>query len=181
MSFNSATNNPRSARNDEHPAQDGNTTPYYRHDQKRNLAQDTTNVARKENVGIPELHDFIDDISRVDSGQDLFVKVASGIAEYMSCTYDHAGEFRLGMMSKQELPDLTPPMPPTGENPSITIVEIYKLDLKDYQNNISWRQENMGKVFSLVLNQCTTAVCDKLEASAEWNGLNKGNDVMGLL
>ena len=39
----------------------------------------------------------------------------------------------------------------------------------------------MGKIFPLVLNQCTTAVCDKLEASIDWNGLNQGNDVVGLL
>ena len=111
-------------RNNEHPAQDGNTTPYYRHDQKRNLARDTTNVARKENMGILELHNFIYSISRVDSGQDLFVKVTRGIVEYVSHTYNHVGEFCLGMMSEQRLLDLTPPMPPARENPSITIVKI---------------------------------------------------------
>ena len=132
-------------------------------------------------MGILELHDFIYSISRMDSGQDLFVKVTRGIVEYVSHTYNHVGEFCLGMMSKQRLPDLTPPMPPAGENPSITIFEIYKLDLKDYCNNVLWHQENMGKVFPLVLNQCTTAVHDKLEASADWSGLNQDNDVMGLL
>ena len=90
-----------------------------------------TNVARKENVGISELRDLIYDISRVDSRQDLFVKVTRGIAEYVSRTYDQAGEFQLGMMSDQGLPDLTPPTSPAGENPSVAIVEIYKLDLKD--------------------------------------------------
>ena len=140
-----------------------------------------TNVARKENVGIPELCYFIYNISRVDSRQDLFMKVTRGIAEYMSHTYNHVGEFCLVMMSEQGLPDLTPPMPPAGENLSIAIVEIYKLDLKDCCNNVSWCQENMGKVFPLVLNQCTTAVHDKLEVSADWSGLNQGNDVMGLL
>ena len=39
----------------------------------------------------------------------------------------------------------------------------------------------MGKVFPLVLNQCTAAVCNKLKALAEWGSLNQGNDVIGLL
>ena len=89
-------------------------------------------------MGIPELCNFIYDIARLDSGQDLFVKVTRGIAEYVSHTYNHTGEFCLGMMSEQGLPDLAALAPPARENPSITIVEIYKLDLKDYHNNVSW-------------------------------------------
>ena len=38
-----------------------------------------------------------------------------------------------------------------------------------------------GKVFPLVLNQCTAVVRDKLEGSEEWSGLNQGTDVIGLL
>ena len=140
-----------------------------------------TNATRKEHMGIPELCNFIYNVSRLDSGQDLFMKVTRGIVEYISCTYDHAGEFCLGVMSEQGLPDLTPPAPPTRENPSIAIVEIYKLDLKDYQNKVSWHRENMGKVFPLVLNQCTAAVPDKLEVSGDWSGLNQGNNVVSLV
>ena len=79
-------------------------------------------------MGIPELRNFIYDIARLDSRQDLSVKVTRGIAEYVSCTYDHAGEFCLGMMSEQGLPDIMALAPPARENLSITIVEIYKLD-----------------------------------------------------
>ena len=39
----------------------------------------------------------------------------------------------------------------------------------------------MGKVFPLVLNQCTAGVHEKLEALAEWGSLNHGSDVIGLL
>ena len=181
MSHNPPGNNPRNTGSDEHPPKGGSIGNDHRHDQRRNPSRDATNGTRKDIVGIPELCNFIYDIARLDSGQDLFVKVTRGIVEYVLHTYSHAGEFHLGMMSEQGLPDLTALAPPARENPSIAIVEIYKLDLKDYRNKVSWRQENIGKVFPMVLNQCTAAVRNKLEPSAEWSGLNQGNDVIGLL
>ena len=172
MSHNPPGNNPRNTGSDEHPPKGGSIGNDHRRDQRRNPSRDATNGTRKDIVGIPELCNFIYDITRLDSGQDLFVKVTRGIAEYVLHTYNHAGGFHLGMMSEQGLPDLTALAPPARENLSIAIVEIYKLDLKDYRNKVSWRQENIGKVFPMVLNQCTAAVCNKLGPSAEWSGLN---------
>ena len=82
-------------------------------------------------------------------------------------------------------PDMTPPSAPVNapglSEPSWVDKELYKLQYSEYIKKLDKRSQVQAKVFPLVLGQCSCTICDRLEASANWNTVNTTSDVLALL
>jgi hypothetical protein len=112
------------------------------------------------------------------SGKDTFAKTTREIAEYVGREYDDAGEFRTGMVELRLPPLVRPAAPPDN---SLINVELWKIEIGDYQKQVVARRRNSAKVYSLILGQCSQALRNRLEASTTWAAINDGSDVIRLL
>lgn len=97
----------------------------------------------------------------------------------MARTFDHAGEFRMGLINLT-LKDIEQPLAP-NVNAGFADTEMYKIRLKQYADNVRHRNTNMQRIFPLILGQCSRTIRDRIEASPEWDGINGGSDVIRLL
>jgi hypothetical protein len=79
------------------------------------------------------------------------------IAEYAACTYTDVGDIESGLPSLQ-LPTLTPPPCPAANN--AIVIEIWKINFKQYHDKVQWCRSNFEKVFFLVMGQCSDALHD---------------------
>ena len=70
-----------------------------------------------------------------------------------------------------------PPLAPLD----LIAMEMSKLDLKEYHKRMKTSEANMGKVFSLVLGQCSQTIHDRLKALVQWEDVNHNTDVIELL
>ena len=61
------------------------------------------------------------------------------------------------------------------------LMEIWKGDLRLYNDRIKDRIEAAKQAYTLVLGQCSQPVRDQLTASEEWQGIQVDTDLMGLL
>ena len=126
-----------------------------------------------------EISDFVYDTGIADDSKELFKNTTREIAEYVSRNYDKAGEFRLALI-QMELPAIDEPTAP-AHDAGLAVVERYKLDLRLFMDKTRYREENLGKIFPLILGQCSRTIRDRLEASPDWTEINRTSDVMGLL
>ena len=60
-------------------------------------------------------------------------------------------------------------------------VERYKLEAKTYHDRKVSLEENLKRVFALVLGQCSQTIRDRVEASSEWKKANSESDTIALL
>lgn len=73
-------------------------------------------------------------------------------------------------------------MQPMLEDPNdLMAMELWKLDLKEYRDKRKTRQANDGKVFSLILGQCSGIVRDRLRSEVSWDAINNRSDPISLL
>ena len=70
-------------------------------------------------------------------------------------------------------------MPPDPVN--TVLMELWKMDLKDYCKKLEDWECNMAKVYALILGQCSPTIHDHTEASDEWLPTNNASDAIGLL
>jgi hypothetical protein len=131
-----------------------------------------------------DLQGHVYDVGLPNSNNDLFSKTTKEIAEYVACTIDGAGEFRLAMVD-MVFTTLTVPAAPanaTGQNePSWVDREQYKLQYSEYIKKKEKRMQHETKVFPLILGQCSRTIRDRLEAHADWGAINSKSDVLALL
>ena len=113
------------------------------------------------------------------TNQDLYTTMTQKLGDYITRTYDRAGEFRLGMMNLK-LPTIDLPTSPSAKATTAEI-EIYKIDLQEAKSCIRSREENSQRIFPLVLGQCSRTIWDRMEAHQNWQQVNEDSDVMGLL
>jgi hypothetical protein len=108
-----------------------------------------------------------DSVYDVVSGKDTFLKTTREIAEYVSRTYENAGEFRTGMVDLS-LPTLHKPPRPTGATaeatPSVFDIEEWKTAMRNYDDLTRNRKKNSDRVYALVLGQCSKALRNRMEA-----------------
>lgn len=126
-----------------------------------------------------DFSDYVYDVGLPNGNQDLFTTTTREIAEYVAQEYESAGEFRLGLIT-QEMEHVTLPDPP-GANATLAQLELYKLELKEARDKLRHRERNIGKVFPLILGQCSRTIRDRLESSPIWEQINSMSDVMALL
>lgn len=100
------------------------------------------------------------------------------IGEYIARTYDDdAREFRTALIVMQ-FEDLDKPEDPDSTPLSL---EVWKLDIKDYQQKTQAREKNIKKAFALILGQTSRAVQDLVEAATIRTPINQTSNVIGLL
>ena len=126
-----------------------------------------------------ELEGYVYDTGLPHSNQDLFTNTTKEIAEYVAREYDNAREFRVGLV-ELNLPDPEPPARPNNDA-NVFVVEEWKEDFKEYRAKMKAREANKGKVFPLILGQCSRTICDRIEASDDWETVSSEYDVIGLL
>ncbi len=90
------------------------------------------------------------------TGTETLLKTTREIAEYVSREYDDAEEFRTGM-EEQLLPTLTVP-PLSANNASRVEFELWKIERNAYQKKKEAWDRNNGRVYALVLGQCSEAL-----------------------
>ena len=127
-----------------------------------------------------DIKEHVYDVGGNRGGFDLFVKTTREIAEYVSSKLKDASEFR-NAMDPDNLAFETLTAPMLGEAPTIMDIEIWKISYKVHSEAVNRRELLIGQVFAIVLGQCSPTVVDRLKANAEWNAVNNGNDLMGLL
>ena len=126
-----------------------------------------------------DIADHVYDVGYAGEGKELFASTTREIAEYIARTYENAGEFRIALV-KGKLEDIKPPSSLDADS-GMAAIEMYKLDLKEYREKLRHREKNLGRIFPLILGQCSRTIRDRVEASSKWNGINRASDVMELL
>ena len=110
----------------------------------------------------------------------MFVKTTRKIAEYVSSRLKDASEFR-NAMDPDNLAFDTLTAPAMGDAPTLTDVEIWKIEYKAFSEATKRRELLLGQVFAIVLGQCSPTVVDRLKSNATWDAINGANDLIGLL
>lgn len=105
-----------------------------------------------------DLGNNVYDTGLPNSNQDLFAITTREIAEYVAKMYDHAGEFRMGLINL-ELEDIQQPPAPDA-NAGFADTEMYKIRLKHYADKARHRETNLQRVFPLILGQCSRTIRD---------------------
>ena len=113
----------------------------------------------------------------------MFSVTTHEIAEYIACSVKGAGEFITAMdpdnLSFNDLPN--PADAPPAATASMAEQEIWKLQLRQYGDRITQREEASRQAFAVVLGQCSQTIRDRITASPSWTVLKANTDVMGLL
>jgi hypothetical protein len=129
---------------------------------------------------ISDLEGHVYDVKTNDPTK-TFQKTTEEIAEYVARTLPDAGEYRLGLI-ELSLPDISPPADPDESGlQNVIVMEKWKAAYKLSQDLQKVRKTNQGKVFAIVLGQCTTAMRDELLSDDAWGRINSSTDVIGLL
>ena len=103
-----------------------------------------------------EIADHVYDVGAAGESKELFTATTREIAEYVARTYENAAEFRIALITTQ-LPTIVPPED-LDANAGLGAVEMYKLDLREYRDKLTHRKNNLGKIFPLILGQCSRTI-----------------------
>jgi hypothetical protein len=135
-------------------------------------------IKTKVSGKIEQLDGHIYDVSSA-SPSDSFTRTTEEIALYVSSTLDKAGDYRTGLVN-MILPPITKPKPP--KDPSdVVLTALFAEEIKMYSRALEARRNNQGKVFGIILGQCTKAMKDQIESDVKWQDINIDSDVIGLL
>ena len=140
----------------------------------RNSAPDTTKFKGKNE----QLKGFVYDVT-TENPTESFQRTTSEIAEYVARTLEDAGEYRLAL-AELKLPPVKEAVVPTDPT-DIIAIEKWRMDHRDYLKKMENRKKNQGRVFPIILGQCSAAMRDQLESDPMWEGINNSTDVIGLL
>ena len=106
-----------------------------------------------------------------------FVKTTRSIAEYVGREMDK--EMWTLVLERKETEFKEPRDP--GSRATKGQLEKYKMELRIYLEDGKRYQRQKGRVFLIILGQCTAAMKNKLEGLPEYKELEKNDDVKGLL
>ena len=99
------------------------------------------------------LKGFVYDVGPNKGGSELFTKTTREIAEYVATNYIGASDFRNGMVDLNLQP-VRPPTDPTDPHDQVAF-EKWKRANATYERQYEERRKLAGRVFSLVIGQCT--------------------------
>ena len=125
------------------------------------------------------LEDAVYDSGLPNSSQDLFTTTTERLGEYVAKTYDHAGEFRTGLMNLA-FPSLKKP-PDPGKDPTFAQQQEYKSDYENWNKAKQRRSHNMQRVFALILGQCSDTIKNRIRSDQQWLEIDQKCDVISLL
>ena len=110
---------------------------------------------------IEALQRHVYDLHPICTGTDTFANTTREIAEYIARTYKGGREFIQAMdpeaLSFEELDDPRNNIPDEGER---ALMEIWKGDLRLYNDRIKDRMEAAKQAYAVVLGQCSQPVRD---------------------
>jgi hypothetical protein len=111
--------------------------------------------------------------------KESFQKTTRAVAEYVARSCENGAEYRLALV-ELALPEITEPKDP-AETATMVQLKKWEIDYEQYKRRKAARQANQGKVFAIILGQCTPAMTDRLHAEPTWETINRNTDVIGLL
>ena len=114
-----------------------------------------------------------------NSSQDLFTTTTERLGEYVAKTYDHAGEFRTGLMNLS-FPSLKKP-PDPGKDPTFAQQQEYKSEYDNWNKAKQRRSHNVQRVFALILGQCSDTIKNRIRSDQQWLVIDQNCDVIRLL
>ena len=98
---------------------------------------------------------------------------------------DHVGSEFSGDMRRLvknlEERTFTYPKVPTGRDVGPAVIADYKMDKSRIQADEKKYKEDKSQVFSILVGQCSSAMIAKLKGDSAFQGLEKNDDVVGLL
>lgn len=107
------------------------------------------------------------------------MKTTREIAEYVGRTYKYGGDIRLAVETLKPPNFKMPDDPP--EEATKTALKIWEKDIDEFSRSKSKYAENVKTLFSLVWGQCTDVMRQKVEATKEFETINRAGDGIGLL
>ena len=125
------------------------------------------------------LEDAVYDSGLPNSSQDLFTTTTERLGEYVAKTYEHAGEFRTGLMNLSFPPLKKPPDP--GKDPTFAQQQEYKSEYDNWNKAKQRRSHNMQRVFALILGQCSDTIKNRIRSDQQWLVIAQNCDVIRLL
>ena len=96
----------------------------------------------------------------------------------MGKTYEHAGEFRTGLMALS-FPILEKP-PDPGKDPMFTQQQEYKSEYENWNKARQRHTHNMQQVFVLILGQCSDTIKNRIHSDQHWSDIDQECDVTRL-
>ena len=107
---------------------------------------------------------------------DRYTKTTEAIVNYIQRTFDKGQDAKDALVALQQT-DTDQWMPEnndTREN-QLTYQEklLLQLKMKEYMTRIEKYNDNMNKVYGLILGQCTQGVKNKLEARQDWETMEQ--------
>ncbi|GAX19421.1 hypothetical protein FisN_4Lu403 [Fistulifera solaris] len=128
---------------------------------------------------IGKVEDLKGVIYDVVAGKETFTETTKQIALYVSREFPDAGEYRVGMVELR-LEELVRPEPPADRNDPVAL-ELWKDEKDAVRKKMEKRERASGQVFSTVMDQCSPALINRLEAHTDWTRIHREGDVIELL
>ena len=110
---------------------------------------------------------------------DSFANTTQAIALYVSSNLDKAGEYRTASVNL-ELPEIPVTVLPADTSYMITIA-LFGEEIKTYACALKARRDNQGKIFGIIMGQCTKAMLDQIEADSNWSAVSNQCELIRLL
>jgi hypothetical protein len=96
---------------------------------------------------------------------DLYAKTTKEIAEYVGKEYSYSGDIRR-LVTRLERPVIPEPTDPP-DNAGYATQKRFESALRSYQNRIDGLEMNIDKLYSLVMEQCTSGCKNATAQSTE--------------
>ena len=136
-----------------------------------------------------DLEGIVCDTGLPNSQQDLFSRTTQEIAECAAREFKDGGDIRT-TLTKQAFPKFKKPDPikmlRDGDGKSTSTadpadLERHKLEAKTSHDEETALKRNLKRVFALILGQCSPTIRDRMEASPDWEAIDRDSDTLELL
>ncbi|KAG7374846.1 reverse transcriptase RNA-dependent DNA polymerase [Nitzschia inconspicua] len=128
------------------------------------------------------LEKYVYDIGDKKESAENFNRITVKIANYIATNVKDAGEFRRALKPDVlKFEELVIPTLTEKAKQDTTLVDIWRIDLKECREKMRAREEAKKQAFSIILGQCSMAVTDRLESCEEWEKIDESSDVLELL
>jgi hypothetical protein len=113
----------------------------------------------------------------VPGQKERYLKTTERIAEYVALKYTK--ELAQLVTDKEEAEFKEPEDP--GANATPGQIEVYKMEMKEYREDVKTYKRDKAKVFQLIMAQCNAAMKSKVKGLSEFSDLHEQDDVATLL
>ena len=124
----------------------------------------------------PSLKGYVYDLQN-EKNSDQFVKTTKEVISWVGREYTtYTGE----LCKAVETLTLVDPAQPTNPDTNDTLaLEMWKLDVKEYANQVKVYKDFKARLYQIIIGQCTPALEDRLKSHSQWASIQQ--DGLGLL